>query len=339
MKNKIILSYFNISSVIQVQGHPPPSSMNSSWPGLWSKMPPSGGVGGGGQSGYGYQDYSEDMAAGYTGTGYTDAGYDAAYDDEYPAQKPYPHPGQCLDITSVESLKVASWLISITRYWIIHHQYYPFIDWDIWSDDCESRHLGPGIRGLQYGGDGRQYAAGGLPAGGGQWGYEDDGGYGYGDDEVEDLNARMAAMTAEQRKAAIEAAQRSQSSKRYQVNTLLWLVETNSYSSLIGWQEMERERKRRQLKTQGATEKTNFFQSTKLALMNSGLIPLKRGESRSVSQWYVMYHWCCLKSRGESVYFQLNLAELEITRLFSSSVKNIWFLRRRNYFAAIKCKM
>ena len=119
-----------------------------------------------------------------------------------------------------------------------------------------------GIRGLQYGGDGRQYAAGGLPAGagggGGQWGYEDDGGYGYAEDEVEDLNARMAAMTAEQRKAAIEAAQRSQSSKRYQ--------------------EMERERKRRQLKTQGATEKTNFFQSTKLALMNSGLIPLKKGK-------------------------------------------------------------
>ena len=30
------------------------------------------------------------------------------------------------------------------------------------------------------------------------------------------LDARMAAMTADQRKAAIEAAQRSQSSKRYQ---------------------------------------------------------------------------------------------------------------------------
>ena len=75
---------------------------------------------------------------------------------------------------------------------------------------------------------------------------------------MEDLNARMAAMTADQRKAAIEAAQRSQSSKRYQ--------------------EMERERKRRQLKTQGGQEKTSFFQSTKLALMNSGLIPLKKGE-------------------------------------------------------------
>ena len=80
---------------------------------------------------------------------------------------------------------------------------------------------------------------------------------------MEDLNTRMAAMTAEQRKAAIEAAQRSQSSKRYQ--------------------EMERERKRRQLKTQGATEKTSFFQATKLALMNSGLIPLKKGNQRIFS--------------------------------------------------------
>ena len=60
-------------------------------------MPPSGGLGGGGQSGYGYPEYSDqanDMAAGYTATGYNDAGYDAAYDDEYPAQKPYPHPGE-----------------------------------------------------------------------------------------------------------------------------------------------------------------------------------------------------------------------------------------------------
>ena len=56
----------------------------------------------------------------------------------------------------------------------------------------------------------------------------------------------------------LQAAARSQSSKRYQ--------------------EMERERKRRQLKTQGGQEKTTFFQSTKLALMNSGLIPLKKGE-------------------------------------------------------------
>ena len=75
---------------------------------------------------------------------------------------------------------------------------------------------------------------------------------------MEELGARMAAMTADQRKAALEAAARSQSSKRYQ--------------------EMERERKRRQLKTQGGQEKTTFFQSTKLALMNSGLIPLKKGE-------------------------------------------------------------
>ena len=90
------------------------------------------------------------------------------------------------------------------------------------SNQTQYPTLVPGIRGLQYGGDGRQYAAGGLPAGAGasQWGYEDEGGYGYGEDEVDDLNTRMAAMTAEQRKAAIEAAQRSQSSKRYQVQTL-----------------------------------------------------------------------------------------------------------------------
>jgi len=155
-----------------------------------------------------YQDYEEpqDMAAGYNAGAYGEGGYDAAFDEEYPAQKPYPHPG---------------------------------------------------IHGLQYGGDGRQYAAGGLPAGGQGWGYEDEYG-GYGEEDVEDLNTRMAAMTADQRKAAIEAAQRSQSSKRYQ--------------------EMERERKRRQLKTQGATEKTSFLQATKLALMNSGLIPLKKAE-------------------------------------------------------------
>ena len=100
-----------------------------------------------------------------------------------------------------------------------------------------------------------------LPGGGAGagWGYDDEGGYGYGEEDgVEELGARMAAMTADQRKAALEAAARSQSSKRYQ--------------------EMERERKRRQLKTQGGQEKTTFFQSTKLALMNSGLIPLKKGE-------------------------------------------------------------
>ena len=51
--------------------------------------------------------------------GYGGGGYDATYDDEYPAQQqPYPHPG---------------------------------------------------IRGLQYGGDGRQYPAGG----GQQWSYDD----------------------------------------------------------------------------------------------------------------------------------------------------------------------
>ena len=38
--------------------------------------------------------YQEDnMAAGGYGYG-GDGGYDAAYDDEYPAQKPYPHPGK-----------------------------------------------------------------------------------------------------------------------------------------------------------------------------------------------------------------------------------------------------
>ena len=178
-------------------------------------MPPSGGMGGGVANNTGYNTYQEyeqpqDMATGYNPGAYGE-GYDAAFDEEYPAQKPYPHPG---------------------------------------------------IHGLQYGGDGRQYAAGGLPAPGQGWGYEDEYG-GYGDEEVEDLNTRMAAMTAEQRKAAIEAAQRSQSSKRYQ--------------------EMERERKRRQLKTQGATEKTSFFQATKLALMNSGLIPLKKGNQRIFS--------------------------------------------------------
>lgn len=31
------------------------------------------------------------MASG--GYGYGDQGYDTAYDDEYPAAKPYPHPG------------------------------------------------------------------------------------------------------------------------------------------------------------------------------------------------------------------------------------------------------
>jgi len=115
----------------------------------------------------------------------------------------------------------------------------------------------PGIRGLQYGGDGRQYAAGGIP-GPPQWGYEEEGYGAYGEEEVEDLDNRMDQMTAEQRQAAMEAAQRSQSSKRYQ--------------------EMERERKRRQLKTAGGAEKTSFFQATKLSLMNSGLIPLKKAE-------------------------------------------------------------
>merc|ERR1719348_1491418 len=74
---------------------------------------------------------------------------------------------------------------------------------------------------------------------------------------------RMAQMTAEQRQAAIEAAQRSQTSKRFQ--------------------EMERERKRRQLKTQGGGKKTSFLQATKLSLMNSGLIPLRKAEEDDVT--------------------------------------------------------
>merc|ERR1719285_401979 len=72
----------------------------------------------------------------------------------------------------------------------------------------------------------------------------------------------MASMSAEQRQAALEAAQRSQSSKRDQ--------------------EMERERKRRQLKTAGSESKTSFLQATKLSLMNSGLISLKKAEEDDV---------------------------------------------------------
>jgi len=175
-------------------------------------MPPSGGAAqtGTGHSYQTYQDFSYEEGGGQAGNmaagGYD---YDAAYDDEYPPQQPYPHPG---------------------------------------------------IRGLQYGGDGRQYAAGGLPNPP-QWGYEEEGyGGGYGEDEEGELDNRagMAQMSAEQRQAAMEAAQRSQSSKRYQ--------------------EMERERKRRQLKTAGGENKTSFLQTAKLGLMNSGLISLKKAE-------------------------------------------------------------
>ena len=79
-------------------------------------MPPSGGMGGGvaDKTQYNtYQEYddSQDMATGYNAGAYGEGGYDAAFDEEYPPQKPYPHPG---------------------------------------------------IHGLQYGGDGRQYAAGGF---------------------------------------------------------------------------------------------------------------------------------------------------------------------------------
>lgn len=113
----------------------------------------------------------------------------------------------------------------------------------------------PGIRGLQYGGDGRQYPAGG----GQQWSYDDryaHQGEALSEDEVEDGENRMSRLSAEQR-------QRSQSSRRYQ--------------------EIERERKRRQLKTSGGSEKTSFFQATKLSLMNSGLIPLKKAEEDDVT--------------------------------------------------------
>ena len=41
---------------------------------------------------------------------------------------------------------------------------------------------------------------------------------------------------------------------------------------------MERERKRRQLKTAGGENKTSFIQTAKLGLMNSGLISLKKGK-------------------------------------------------------------
>jgi hypothetical protein len=45
------------------------------------------------------------------------------------------------------------------------------------------------------------------------------------------------------------------------------------------YQEMERERKRRQLKTAGGENgKTSFMQAAKLAMMNGGLISLKKGE-------------------------------------------------------------
>jgi len=109
----------------------------------------------------------------------------------------------------------------------------------------------PGIRGLQYGGDGRQYGAGGQPG----WPYNTEPNA-LSDEEVDDVDNKMSRLTAEQR-------QRSQSSKRYQ--------------------EMERERKRRQLKTASGPDKTSFFQATKLSLMNSGLIPLKKAEEDDVT--------------------------------------------------------
>ena len=109
-----------------------------------------------------------------------------------------------------------------------------------------------------------------------QDGYVDEEGFGaappFGDDEAGDLDARMSRLSGEARQAAYEAHQRSQSSKRYQ--------------------EMERERKRRQLKTQSGGEKTSFLQATKLSLMNSGLIPLKKGE-----KWQFFLLFSAFKTR------------------------------------------
>lgn len=81
--------------------------------------------------------------------------YDAAYDDEYPPQQPYPHPGiRGLQVTVPHQLT---------------HAFLPLV---------------------QYGGDGRQYAAGGLPNPP-QWGYEEEGyGGGYGEDEEGELDNR-----------------------------------------------------------------------------------------------------------------------------------------------------
>lgn len=168
-------------------------------------MAPSGGATAAPAAYPAYQDFNnyEDDTAGYGGmAGYGGAPFDPDY-DEYPAQRPYPHPG---------------------------------------------------TSGLQYGGDGLQYpAAEGRP-------YEDE--YGvtsFSDEDVDDLDQRMSRMSGE----AAAAHARSQSSKRYQ--------------------EIERERKRRQLKTAGGETKPSFPQTIKLTLMNSGLIPLKKAEDDDVT--------------------------------------------------------
>merc|ERR1719458_2407710 len=121
--------------------------------GLRAMMPPSGGATqtGTGHSYQTYQDFSyEEGGQGGQGAGMAAGGYDydAAYDDEYPPQQPYPHPG---------------------------------------------------IRGLQYGGDGRQYAAGGLPNPP-QWGYEEEGyGGGYGEDEERELGWPRCPLSKDRR--------------------------------------------------------------------------------------------------------------------------------------------
>ena len=52
--------------------------------------------------------------SGFTGAGgYGDGGYDAAYDDEYPEQKPYPHPGELeilLNLTLDINFRSLIWL-------------------------------------------------------------------------------------------------------------------------------------------------------------------------------------------------------------------------------------
>jgi len=112
----------------------------------------------------------------------------------------------------------------------------------------------PGIRGMQYGGDGRQYATTDTAAMS-SWGYPPADAAPLNDEEIDDVDNKMSRLTAEQRQR--------QQGKRVQ--------------------EMERERKRRQLKTANGSEKTSFFQATKLSLMNSGLIPLKKAEEDDVT--------------------------------------------------------
>ena len=48
---------------------------------------------------------------------------------------------------------------------------------------------------------------------------------------------------------------------------------------------MERERKRRQMKTAGNEGKTSALQAIKLSFMNSGLISLKKGGTVPLQTW------------------------------------------------------